>query len=243
MKFYIKIFLSFILILSVVDGIGLPALRAQGASVLTRQALSEKLHAFIKSQMPRRIVKFNAEIRNLPESVEVPSGPVQIEIEPLSRRKIKGNIILKMVIQGGQNWRKKLIASAKITTYENVLVAGHNYSRHDRLDNRSLRIECRETTGLTQTLIQSASKLDGLRMKRPVSKGSILTENMVEPIPLVNRGDIVTLIIESQNMYVTALGKALKDGGMDNTISVKNLDSKKQLKGKVIGPNKVLIQP
>ena len=215
----------------------------QSRQVITKNDLQENITQHLKTRIPPEIVEYKIDVKRLPETIQVPKGPLKIDIKVISSRKIKGNVILQILVYVNQACFKKITTTVHIVTFEKVVVAQKNFARHEKIEPDDLRIEHRETTELDGAVFHSIEQLTGFRITRTIQDGSILTDNKVEPIPLIKRGEIVTLVLKWDNLYVTALGKALKDGYKNEIISVKNLDSKKYLKGEVIELRKVLIRP
>jgi flagella basal body P-ring formation protein FlgA len=68
------------------------------------------------------------------------------------------------------------------------------------------------------------------RMQRPVPLGQPIMQNDVAVIPTVQRGATVTMVYQDKNFTVSIPGEALSDGAAGETIPVRNLQSKKQLR-------------
>jgi flagella basal body P-ring formation protein FlgA len=77
--------------------------------------------------------------------------------------------------------------------------------------------------------------------KHNVKKDTSLKEWMFEKMPIVDKGDIVTIIAESGDIRVTALGKVLMKGYADELVKVQNLMSKKEIYAKVVNGSMVAV--
>ncbi|MDR3073334.1 MAG: flagellar basal body P-ring formation chaperone FlgA [Deltaproteobacteria bacterium] len=71
------------------------------------------------------------------------------------------------------------------------------------------------------------------RMQRPVTAGQPIMQTDVAVIPAVQKGATVTMLYEGKNFTVTMPGEALSDGACGESIPVRNLNSKKQLRAMV----------
>jgi flagella basal body P-ring formation protein FlgA len=67
----------------------------------------------------------------------------------------------------------------------------------------------------------------GKRTKRAINTDEVLRTDHIELPPLVKRGDVVSIIAESDGLRITALGEVKKKGCRGERIRVLNLDSKK----------------
>lgn len=71
------------------------------------------------------------------------------------------------------------------------------------------------------------------RMMRPVGMGQPIMQIDVAVIPTVQKGAPVTMVYEGKNFTLTVPGEALTDGARGETIPVRNLQSKKELRATV----------
>lgn len=71
------------------------------------------------------------------------------------------------------------------------------------------------------------------RMQRPVPLGQPIMQNDVAVIPTVRKGATVTMVYLGKNFTVSLPGEAMSDGAAGETIPVRNLQSKKQLRATV----------
>lgn len=60
---------------------------------------------------------------------------------------------------------------------------------------------------------------------------------------VVHKGDLVTIVLQTSTMRLTAQGKALDDGGMNAAIRISNTKSARVIDAVVTGPNAVTVSP
>jgi flagellar basal body P-ring formation protein FlgA len=53
----------------------------------------------------------------------------------------------------------------------------------------------------------------------------------------------VTIVFETAGLSLSTKGKAITGGGQGDTVSILNLQSKRQIEGVIIAPGKVSVQP
>lgn len=71
------------------------------------------------------------------------------------------------------------------------------------------------------------------RMQRPVVAGQPIMQTDVAVIPMVQKGASVTMVYQGRNFTVSMPGVALADGAHGESIPVRNLQSKKELRATV----------
>jgi flagella basal body P-ring formation protein FlgA len=76
-------------------------------------------------------------------------------------------------------------------------------------------------------------QLVGMTARRPLRAGQMLRLSDVMMAAAIHRGSVVTLIVETENMTLTAQGRALEDAAIGQPVRVVNTNSNKQLTGVV----------
>jgi flagella basal body P-ring formation protein FlgA len=97
---------------------------------------------------------------------------------------------------------------------------------------------------LSQPLRQvmtSVEEVVGKRARRPLRANTMLRTYEVEAQPVVRKGDIVLLVVESARLKVTMLGEALEPGEEGATIRVRNTSSKREVHAVVIDSKTVRV--
>lgn len=210
--------------------------------VIDRIKIQTWLTDYFEQQVPNFIKEITIDFKNIPDSIIVPAGKISADIKTTSSRKYKGNVIFNLFIWIDSRCCKKITSSVKIRTFEELLVVKRNLPQYQQLTKDDVEIKLLETTNMRKQFIQQTDQLENYRTKRFIAANRILTIDKVEPIPVVEKGDIVRLIVDYQHICISTKGKALENGCKNETIEVMNLESKKKLKGKVIKANEVLIR-
>lgn len=88
---------------------------------------------------------------------------------------------------------------------------------------------------------QHSQKLIGMRAKRAIGPNRVITVRMVEPPYWVFKNKEVEIITSIGGIQIKTKGIALQSGVEQQQIVVKNLSSKKNIKGIVVAPNRVWV--
>ncbi len=75
---------------------------------------------------------------------------------------------------------------------------------------------------------------------RPMGAGEPISTTDLKPLSAIKKGDKVTLVYKKSGIHLSVLVEAMEDGALGDTILVRNLDSKKQIYGKVQDQNTLL---
>ncbi|MGF1605820.1 MAG: flagellar basal body P-ring formation chaperone FlgA [Rhodothalassiaceae bacterium] len=89
--------------------------------------------------------------------------------------------------------------------------------------------------------ITHAEDLVGMSLKRRVATGQVLRAMDIEQPRMIERGQLVAMVVRSGPMTLTATGRALESGGEGDWIRIQNVSSHRVVEGRVIGPNEVAV--
>lgn len=88
---------------------------------------------------------------------------------------------------------------------------------------------------ITDAMVLSADELVNMTPRKIIRANTpVATRDLVKPT-MVERGDLVTMQLDSGSIKITALAKALETGTKGDMIRVMNMDSKRTLEARVTG--------
>ncbi len=168
-------------------------------------------------------------------------GDVAVQVRQLSSRPLRGPTVLKVAVLVGRRVQKEMSITADIRHFGQVLVADIGLRRGEELATETVTLAERDITRNKNGFFTDPTELEGLRMRRVIRPGNVLTQRHVEPIPVVQRGDGITLIAGSAHLQISLPGEAMQDGGIGERIRVRNPASGKVLYGEVVDSKNVLV--
>jgi flagella basal body P-ring formation protein FlgA len=97
-------------------------------------------------------------------------------------------------------------------------------------------------TVLNQLGLDDTARAIGQRAKRMIQAGSIVEPDMLETVPLVVRGQLISITAVSGGVHVVTTGKAAQDGLLGETVKVRAADNRRiEFDAIVIGPGRVQV--
>lgn len=158
--------------------------------------------------------------------------PAQIRIAPASAP-APGRISLNLeAVAGDGTVLRKFTGTVFADVWKTMPVAARGLSRGDMLD-----------AGLVGTARKNLARLsrpawDGrglpLRMRSSVSEGQVIPADAVEPIPVVTRGQTLTLVYSGRSLTLSVPVESLEDGAVGGIIRLRNMQSRKIVTGRVV---------
>ena len=80
------------------------------------------------------------------------------------------------------------------------------------------------------------------RMTRTLGRGQPFTMAHLEPTPVIEKGEKVSLVYKGARIQLTIKAEAMGEAGMGQQVSVRNLQSKKTIMATVIGDDTVMVR-
>lgn len=165
--------------------------------------------------------------------------PLKAALAPGARD--TGNVLVDIQCNGTSPWH--LFVQAKVRRLTTVLVSARPLARGERIAVEDVVAETRDLAGLTSAYFSGFEAVKDKRIKRAIGAGVVLSPVVVEAIPVVRRGDPVTIVAQGRGIEVRATGEALADAGPGENVRVRNAATRRILDATAlsVGTVKVLM--
>lgn len=154
----------------------------------------------------------------------------------------KGYFPLKVILQNGSGEVKSISTSVEIKFYQDVLLAKRKLKSRTSLSQLDFVFERVEVNNLVGEAVEDFNEVDGMRASKTISKGKILTRNMLEPIPIIKKGERVRIVYKSANLKIESYGIARKNAVAGEMVEVKNTASGKKIYGRAESAGIVMVE-
>jgi flagellar basal body P-ring formation protein FlgA len=178
---------------------------------------------------------------NISGNVPVPSGKISYRLFQKGQRKFEGYVSVVAVIKVDDMVRNKVKISGWVDIFKYVVCATRDIERGEKIDEDDLCMVKRNLSHLSSKILTDKKEIIGLIAKHNIKADTSLKEWMIEKAPVVDRGDIVTILAESGDLLVTVPGKVLMKGFSGELVKVQNLMSKKEIFAKVVNHSTVSV--
>ena len=160
------------------------------------------------------------------------TGSVSLHALPSKVKGTAGGVPVRLEFRRGEKFLRHLIVTANLAYYDTVAVASIPLRRGDALTSNSVRFERREVTQMLGRTFSRLRDIEGLQVRGSVPVGRIVDERQTDPIPIVERGQAVTIHASVGACTVSTRGKALSSGAVGDHIFVENSSGQK-IQGRV----------
>jgi len=122
-----------------------------------------------------------------------------------------------------------------------VVVARSDISARAMLNRGMVTMKTIDIAGHNSNAFSSPRAVDGMRLLRQVKQNAPIFVAMTRQLPLIKRGQLVTIEVRSGVVQVSTAGKALRSARRGELVLVENLRSKRQVQGVVINARTVRV--
>ncbi|MDE1987580.1 MAG: flagellar basal body P-ring formation protein FlgA [Alphaproteobacteria bacterium] len=135
-------------------------------------------------------------------------------------------------------WALLLCWPAFADTGVRIVVPNHDIARGETIQQSDLTYKTVADNTMFNT-VTSMKDLVGMAARRMLRAGDGVRMEDVHPPTLVVKGSTVTMTFEAPGIQLTAVGRAMSEGGMGETVTVQNPVSFRQISAVVTGPGQV----
>ena len=214
----------------------------QGKSqTLTTEQLKVTIEKYVLHKLQLSKDELLLEFPNLEKQNVAKIACDEIKILPSRKPVHKGLQLIKCGLYRNRQYLKTLNVNTRIRTFQSVVVSKTKLGRFTILSSEDLQLARLETTRLTKKTFSSLKEMSGLRTTRLIQTGDVITENLVETLPVIARGGGVDIRFKRGSLEITTPGVARQDGKIGDEIRVRCVESKKSYTAKVIDAKTVLV--
>jgi flagella basal body P-ring formation protein FlgA len=208
---------------------------------ITRQEIEKIVADFIVQQTSQENRTLRIKEIRVPDGVILSKGHITYNVTAPRNRQLMGRCPLAIAFSINGQAQKKLWATAIIEVLAPVVVTRKPLGRYQPITEDDIEVQTLDLANLPPNVLSNPEAAVGKRTKRAIGSQAPLVADLIELPPLVKRGDLVTIIAESESLKITTLGQVKKKGCLGERIPVVNLDSKKILHAFVIDSNTVKV--
>ncbi|MGE5578070.1 MAG: flagellar basal body P-ring formation chaperone FlgA [Syntrophothermus sp.] len=206
---------------------------------LGKEEAGRRLASAIQKLLPYPAEDVVFELSIWPERLKVPRGEIAFRVKAseaqLSLAVSSGSFVAPAeLVVAGRSFNTFTIRG-RLKVFGPVAVAAVDLPRHRQLEAADLVVEKRLLSSVPAGPVTGVEKVVGMRTTRLVKQGQPLVMDLLEKMPDVAKGEMVTVVATVGKVAVSGLAVALEDGWEGQVIRVQNPDSKKIFTARVIG--------
>lgn len=184
--------------------------------------------------------KVSVTVQNIDGRLTPPRCYPPIKAELASERDIARNNTVKISCNTPDyDYPWQMYLSVRVEIAFPVVVAAEVIAPNSILLPEMLTIEYIDQYSLRGQFFAQTNQVSGTRVKRRIAKNAPILNNQ---LCFVCKGDAVSIYAKTDNLEIKTLGEALKDGNIGESITIKNINSNKQIEATVVGVGEVVVR-
>lgn len=208
----------------------------------TSQKISrEEIRLFVLECMTQHFKSGEVSLDELevPESPEYPVGQANLAAvaPPRIQNGGKFSLGLEVFINGEKEDRLRI--SGRVAVVETMVAAQQRMERGTPLKPEIGTLVRKNIFVLRGEPATRLDMLADMTLTRDVEKGEIILSDWLEPTPVIQKGDVVTLVAQKGGIMIRTMGVSRQDGVKNSLIEVENIRSGKVVRGLVREPSTV----
>jgi len=189
------------------------------------ERLNQLAFEFLNQRLQADFRDYRIEAVSVPRDLLLPPGAVSVKARLRENAYFTRRISVWVDIHVDGKFVQTLPLWFALSIHQQVLVAAHDLERSEAVSARGLHKAYVDITRAGGRVVSELKSVSGMRLKQPLAAGSILTEEMLQPVPAVSSGQRVRVTAKVGNIQLNTRAIALSDGRLEQKIQVRNPDS------------------
>ncbi len=173
--------------------------------------------------------------------IVLPQGRISYKVQSPGALDFLSTIALSIEFFVNGQPAKRAWVTLSLEVVSPVVVVRRPIGRHESIRREDVTVLLQDLAKLPAGIYTDPEAVVGMRAKRTLHGNTVLREDLVELPPLVNRGDMVTIIAETGVLRITARGEVKAMGRKGERISVVNVDTRKRVLARVLDSRTVSV--
>jgi flagella basal body P-ring formation protein FlgA len=175
------------------------------------------------------------------DPIVLPYGKVELDFQRPARTDLARPFYLNIDFRVDGQLVKRAYVRTVLTVFDTVAVAARDLSASEKVTAADIELERRPLKSTLQRPVRNASFFEGRRPRAAIAVGEPLFEEMFVTVPLIRRGDTVTVVFDDGRIRVSTQGQSLASGSRGDRIRVINATSHAELIAEVVNETTVRI--
>lgn len=167
------------------------------------------------------------------------SLPPTIEVIHIATEPRRGRFSATLAIPAGDPQGRRITVAGQFFSVVEVPVPARALRPGSTIRQRDLKWQRVRADQIKNDTVTDPNEFIGREAKRPLSANKMVRQSELRDPVVVSKGMLVTMVFRTASMELTATGRALEAGAMDDFITVRNSQTGATVDARILGPNRV----
>ena len=221
---------------------GTSASPLQKAQVANRDAeLKEAVAAYVKQKTANLGYDVHIKRISINGNPKLPEGPLDYEVVAPQQWEGWGVANLAVLVRQGDRVVSNTSMRVEVEALTDMVVTLRELDRGMIITSADVTVQKRDAGSVFGKFIGSIKDVVGKQVRTAIRANTVVRADLVEKVPLIKSGQMVTIVAENEVMKVSVAGKARGSGAEGDVIMVQNLNSLKEIPARVISATTVQV--
>jgi flagellar basal body P-ring formation protein FlgA len=171
----------------------------------------------------------------------LPDEPLLLDVQELPSLGVTPRFIVRFTLRTSHETLGTWQAGIQASVWREVWVSSGQIARGESVNLQQLSRERRDVLALRDNVADLTGAVDALEFAEPVPAGVPVLARMVKPRTVIHRGQRVDALVQDGVMSLKTKVEALEDGAPGQYVRARNLQSRRDMSGKVLDDRTILI--
>ncbi len=176
----------------------------------------------------------------IPETA-IPAGSSACQVRSRAGESYIGRTAFVVRFSRGDTFLREETVRVRIEVLTDVVVSAGSIARDTLIDPADVMVKKKWLDTAGSGVLSDVHEVAGKKATTRINAGTEITKYMVRSVPVVKKGEVVRIVLESGLMTISAIGLCEEDGGQGDLIRVQNTSSKKTVFARVMGASLVKV--
>ena len=211
------------------------------SSVITQDEIAEQLRDVLADQGADPDMEINFSNRQL-RLHTAGTGNGEIGFEDIAYDPRTNRFAVVIFAPAGDPSAPRIRVTGRMYPTTEIPVAARRLLKGDLITKSDIRWTRVRSGRLQNDAVSSLEDLIGKSPRRGIREGQTFRSSAIQDPILVEKGSLVTIILQARQMYLTAQGKAMQSGSDGDVIRISNTQSNKTIEAEIIGAGRVAVR-
>ncbi len=203
----------------------------RAGQTLDREVVVSRVEELLKDRFMNRTVEI--EELSIRGDETYPVGALDLDAESRDPVDGHGRLSLSMDVLVEGKRQGSIRIRGMVSEYVDVVCARRDLAKDVTLSERDLTLKRINLFDFKDLPLKEMDRAVGKLLKTPARSGDPIDPSMFKNLPLVEKGEMVTMIAKKDYLHIRTMGIAKEDGYENQLVAVENISSGKVIRGVV----------
>jgi len=214
---------------------------ACGASAVGEKTIQSAVRKHVEDNAPWPKDRVRVEFFGSMPEVPLPEGPASVQVRSRAGEDYVGRTSFTVRFMKGDTVVREETVRVRIEVLTDVVVSTRGIMRDALIGPEDVTVTSKWMDTAAAGTLTDVAEVVGKKAVMRLNAGTEIKSQMLRSAPVVKKGEVVRIVLESGPMVISAVGLCQEDGGRGDLVRVQNVSSKKIIFARVMGASLVRV--